>query len=103
MVPIAGLPDLQRLSAARGAVVLFWASWCVPSRTAHANLEALERRYEGRLSLGAVEVDGREGITARHDVKGLPTLLVLEGGAVRERRVGLMSRDALERLLDRYA
>jgi thioredoxin len=103
MVRIASVPDYERLSAAGAMVVLFWAAWCVPSRTAHANLEALERRYQGRLSLGAVEVDGHEELSARHDVKGLPTLLVLQAGVVRARRVGLMSRDALERLLDRHA
>jgi thioredoxin len=103
MLAMTSAHDWERLSAPGVAVVLFWADWCVPSRTALASLEELARDYQGRLAVGTVDVDRSPELSARQDVKGLPTLLVLQGGALRDRRVGLMSRDALTRLLDRHA
>src|SRR5262249_43527157 len=53
----------HRLSDFRGGVVLvnFWATWCAPCVAELPTLAALQRRYEGRVRVIAVDVDGDEG------------------------------------------
>ena len=103
MDAITSEQDWDQLAGRGEAAVLFWASWCVPSRTAVESLRALDARYGRRFALGLVDVDRAPALVSRHHIQGLPTLLVLKGGAVRERRVGLMSRDDVMALLDRHA
>jgi len=81
-------------------LVHFYADWCVPCRTVSRTLESLVGSYEGRLRLGRLDVDGNAAVAERYRVQGLPTLMLLAGGQVRERRVGLMADEDLRRFVD---
>jgi thioredoxin 1 len=78
----------------------FWAEWNVPCRIAAPAMEEAARELAGRLRVGIVPYDDNPGLAARYDVRGLPTVLVIKGGEVCERRVGLMGRKELRRLAD---
>jgi thioredoxin-like negative regulator of GroEL len=88
----------------RGPVaVVFWAEWCIPSRSAAEGLEALAAGRRGPPRLGVLNVDENPHTTERYRIQGLPTLIVFHGAEPSERRVGLMSREDVGRLLDRHA
>jgi thioredoxin-like negative regulator of GroEL len=76
---------------------LFWAEWCLPSRTA---LAALEAAAAGRWRAVSVNVDESGGLARRLGIAGLPTLLLLARGSERARRIGLVPPDDLPRLLE---
>ena len=81
-------------------LVHFFADWCVPCRTVGRSLETLAVDYAGRLRMGRLDVDGNAATAERYKVQGLPTLMLIEGGQVRVRRVGLMAEEALRRFVE---
>ena len=94
--------DRDVLGSAQPLAVVFWAEWSVPSRMAVDTAQALAEERAGGPRLGLLDVDQSPQVAERYSIQGLPTILVLKGGQVTERRVGLMSRPDLARLLDRH-
>lgn len=84
-------------------VVGFWAEWCLPSRIALRAFETAAREYRNRVRFGLVDGDRSPELLQRYGIQGLPTLLVIRGGAAAARRVGLMGRQALVDLLAKHA
>jgi thioredoxin 1 len=80
-------------------LVHFFADWCIPCRTVSRSLESLAAEYADRLRVGRLDVDGNTAVAERYKVQGLPTLMLIESGQVRERRVGLMADEDLRRFL----
>jgi thioredoxin 1 len=81
-------------------LVHFFADWCVPCRTVSRSLESLAPEFAGRLRMGALDVEANAATAERYQIQGLPTLLLIEGGQVRERRVGLMAQGALRQFVE---
>jgi len=81
-------------------LVHFCADWCVPCRTVGRSLQSLAESYIGRMRMGGLDVEANAATTERYKIQGLPTLLWIDGGQVRERRVGLMAHEDLKQFLD---
>jgi thioredoxin 2 len=63
-------------------------------------LERLARKHAGRVKLVKVNVDQAPATQQRFDVRGIPTLLVMDGGQVVARQTGAPPEPALEAWLD---
>lgn len=94
--------DAAVLASRQPVAVVFWADWCLPSRTAADTVEALSSSRDAPLQLGLLNVDQNPRTTERYGVQGLPTLIVFRNAQPAERRVGLMSRADVLRLLQRH-
>jgi thioredoxin len=81
-------------------LVHFFAEWCVPCRTVGRSLETLAADYAGRLRIGRLDVDGNTAVADRYKIQGLPTLMLIEAGQIRQRRVGLMAEEDLRRFVE---
>jgi thioredoxin-like negative regulator of GroEL len=95
--------DATVLASREPVAVVFWAEWCVPSRAAAEAVETMAARRRGVLRLGVLNVDENPHTSERYRIMGLPTLIVFRGAEPAERRVGLISPAAVDRLLDRHA
>jgi thioredoxin 1 len=82
--------------------VAFSAEWCVPCTIMAPALEWASAHFRGRLKVGRIDVDAYPAVSARYNVVGLPTVLVVDGGKEAERRVGLMDSSAIVKLLARH-
>lgn len=78
-----------------------WAPWCGPCRTLAPVIDALARDYSGRVRVAKLNVDENPGVAARYAVQGIPTLLLFDGGLLRDRLVGAHPRSVLEARLAR--
>lgn len=76
-------------------LVEFTADWCPPCRMMGAVLEALADELGDRLRILVVDNDAHPGVVARHQVLGLPTMLVFSDGVVAKRLVGARSKTHL--------
>ena len=84
-------------------LVHFFADWCVPCRTVGRSLEALALEHSARLRMGGLDVEANAATAERYRIQGLPTLLLIQGGQVLERRVGLMAQEALREYVETRA
>ena len=77
-----------------------WAPWCGPCRALAPVIDALARAYAGRVRVAKLNVDENPAVAARYAIQGIPTLLLFDGGHLRDRLVGVQPRAALEARLD---
>ena len=89
------------MGAREPVAVVFWAEWCLPSRTAAETAETMASTARLPVRVGVLNVDENPRTTERYGIRGLPTLIVFRNAQPAERRVGLMSRADVERLLHR--
>ena len=65
-----------------------WAVWCGPCRAIAPVVEQLSRELAGRLKVVKVDADRSPGISRRHGVTAIPTLLLYRDGAEVSRQIG---------------
>jgi thioredoxin 1 len=94
--------DKDVLSAEVPVLVDFWAEWCGPCRQMTPTIDAIATDYAGRVKVGKVNVDHNNGIAARYNIRGIPTLLLFKGGRVVEQKVGAAPKSEVQRMLDAH-
>lgn len=88
---------------ARGPVLVdFWADWCAPCRMMTPMIESLASELDGRMKVGTLNVDENEETASRYDIRGVPTVMIFENGEIREQAIGLMSKEYLLGLVQKY-
>jgi thioredoxin 2 len=80
-------------------VVDFWAPWCGPCRMVSPALERLAGELAGKLKLVKVNTDEEEALASRFGIRGIPTMVLFEGGRERDRVTGALPLDDLRRWL----
>ncbi|MFZ0962097.1 MAG: thioredoxin [Terriglobia bacterium] len=90
------------LKSSQPVLVDFWATWCAPCRMMSPTVDALAEEYAGRAKVGKVNVDENITVASRYGIRSIPTLLLFNGGQIREQVVGNASKDAIKKLLDKY-
>jgi thioredoxin 1 len=84
-------------------LVDFWAEWCGPCRRLAPTVDALASEYEGRVTVGKMNVDDNPNIpTSRFRVRGIPTLVVLKNGELVDTIVGLAAKEDISSVLDKH-
>ena len=88
----------------KNGVVLvdFWAEWCGPCRRLAPTVEALAAEFEGRASVGKMNVDENPNVPGRFAIRGIPTLLLFKSGQLAETIVGLVPKDDIARMIERH-
>ena len=83
------------LQASTPVLIDFWAPWCAPCRAIGPVVEELSREYAGKLKVVKMNVDDNPRTPAQYGVRGIPTLLVIQGGQVKEQLIGAHSKAKL--------
>ena len=90
------------LKEEKPTLVDFWAPWCGPCRAIGPILEELAAQYGERVNIVKVNVDDNPATASQYGVRSIPTLLLVKNGKVEDTQIGLLSKQQLATLLDRY-
>ncbi len=83
-------------------LVDFWAEWCGPCRRLAPTVDALASDYDGKVTVGKLNVDENPNTAAQFSIRGIPTILIFKGGEIVESVVGLADKDRLKQLIDKH-
>ena len=84
----------------RGTVLVdFTADWCGPCKALAPVVARIAEETSGRVAVGSVNADDNPSLSARYNVRGLPTLIVFRDGKEIARRVGLTNDAGVRALL----
>jgi len=79
-------------------LVDFWAEWCGPCKMIAPILDEIAKEKSGSLKVAKVNVDENQSLSARYNIRAIPTLLIFKDGQVRDQVTGMTSK---KNLLDR--
>jgi thioredoxin 1 len=80
----------------------FWAAWCAPCRALAPTIDAIADEYQGRVKVGKLDVDTNAATSAKFNIRGIPTLLVIKDGQVKEQIVGAVDKSVIARAIDKH-
>ena len=93
--------DQEVIGADHPVLVDFSATWCGPCKKLEPIVAEIAGDYAGRIKVVKVDVDKAPGTAARFGVMSVPTVLLFQGGAVKDQFVGLISKQALADRVDK--
>lgn len=83
-------------------VVDFWATWCSPCKMLAPIIEELSNDYDGKVTVGKVDVDDYPNIAQKFGVFSIPTVFIFKDGEIKERLVGFRAKSQLAEIIDKY-
>jgi thioredoxin 1 len=94
--------DSSVLNAGGPVLVDFWAEWCGPCKRLAPTVAALATDYDGKVTIGKLNVDENPNTAIKFNVRGIPALLLFKGGQLVDQVVGLQPKDEIKKVIDKY-
>lgn len=94
--------DVLKLSHEYPILVDLWADWCPPCVTIAPILKSVIENYDEKIALAKVEVDEGKNmkIAGQYQVRGFPTILLIQDGKEKARFSGAQTASFIENFID---
>ena len=90
------------LKSDKPVLVDFWAEWCGPCKMIAPILDEVSKDYSDKVQIAKINVDENTGVPAKFGIRGIPTLILFNNGAVAAQKVGALSKSQLTAFLDSH-
>ena len=83
------------INSSSPVVIDFHATWCGPCKVLSPILEELNNEIEG-VEFVKLDVDQHPQIAGQNQVMGVPTVVILKDGEVKDRFVGVQPKEVIK-------
>ena len=91
----------ELLKSDKPVVIDFWAEWCGPCRMIGPVIDELATEYDGKVTIGKVDVDNNDAVTSKFGIRNIPTILFFKNGEIVDKQVGAAQKSALIEKIDK--
>ena len=82
----------ELIESGKPVVVDFWAEWCGPCRMLTPIIEELAKEYEGKVTIGKLNVDDNDDSPELYGIRYIPTVLFFKNGELVDKLVGVAQK-----------
>lgn len=82
----------ELMNSGKPMVVDFWAEWCGPCRMVSPIIDELATEYEGKVTIGKMDVDNNDEVVGQFGIRNIPTVLFFKDGKVVDKVVGAVPK-----------
>lgn len=90
----------ELVNSGKPMVLDFWAEWCGPCRMVGPIIDELATEYEGKVTIGKMDVDSDNDVVAQFGIRNIPTVLFFKDGKMVDKQVGAAQKSAFAAKID---
>ncbi len=87
--------ESEALGADVPVLVDFWAEWCMPCKMLAPTIDQLAEEFQGKAKVGKVDTDAHKNLAVNYEISAIPTVVLLKGGQIVQKFVGMTGKDEL--------
>lgn len=89
------------LAAGKPVLADFFATWCPPCKKLAPTIDALAKKYSGKVNVVKIDVDKNRDWISRFNISGIPDVRIFHKGKEVKKLVGLRSEKDYTKQLDK--
>lgn len=80
-------------------LVDMYTNWCMPCKMLAPTIAAIAADYEGKVTVGKINIDEAPSVAAKYGVMSIPTVILFKDGEPVAQKIGMANKSAYEDMI----